>query len=90
MLTIVRPLAILFAASLPFTASAQGDAAAYCGALIQKYHRYVVKIGGHSPNPGGVDGSVAVEQCRAGNTAAGIPVLERKLLNAKVELPARG
>ena len=31
----------------------------------------------------------AVAQCRAGNTAAGIPVLEQKLRNNGLELPAR-
>ena len=33
---------------------------------------------------------VAVEQCRAGNTAVGIPVLEQKLRNQGVALPGRG
>ncbi len=45
---------------------------------------------GRSPGAGTIDGTVAIEQCKAGNTAAGIPVLERKLREAKVDLPARG
>ena len=85
----IRSLAVLLAASLPVSAMAQTDAA-YCGSLIQLYHRYVVKINSQSPNTGSLDGNVAVEQCRAGNTAAGIPVLERRLRNAGVSLPARG
>ena len=85
----IRSLAVLLAASLPVSAGAQADAA-YCGALIQLYHRYVVKINSQSPNTGSLDGNVAVEQCRAGNTAAGIPVLEQKLRNAGVSLPIRG
>ncbi len=75
---------------LPLGASAQGDDAAYCKALAQKYQRYVVKIdGGHTVQRGSLDGSVALEQCRNGN-AAGIPGLEKELRNAGVELPTRG
>jgi len=39
--------------------------------------------------PGGLDGQVAMAQCKAGDTAGGIPVLERKLQDAKVSLPRR-
>lgn len=85
----IRSLVVLLAASLPVAAVAQSDDAAYCDALIQQYNRYVIKVGSH-PNTGSVDGQVAVAQCRAGNTAAGIPVLEQKLRNAGVELPRRG
>ena len=86
----IRSLAVLLAAALPFTAMAQSDDMVYCNALIQQYNRYVIKVGSHSPNTGGVDGQVAVAQCRAGNTAAGIPVLEQKLRNQGVALPGRG
>ena len=90
-MTSIRSLAVLVALSLPCSAMAQTDDAAYCSALIQKYYRYVIKIyGSHSPNTGSLDGNVAVEQCRAGNTSAGIPVLEQKLRDAREELPARG
>ena len=30
------------------------------------------------------------EQCKAGNTASGIPVLEQKLRDARIDLPSRG
>jgi hypothetical protein len=86
----IRSLAVLLAASLAIPAAAQSADAAYCNALIQQYHRYVVKVGSHSPNTGSLDGNVAVEQCRAGNTTAGIPILEQKLRNAGVTLPGRG
>jgi hypothetical protein len=46
-------------------------------------------MNGHSMQPGGLDGHVAVERYRRGSTAAGIPVLERKLQDAKVGLPNR-
>ena len=88
MITIRSLAVLLLAASLPVSAVAQNDAA-YCDQLIREFHRFVVKLGSH-PNTGSLDGNVAVEQCRAGNTAAGIPVLERKLRNAGVSLPARG
>jgi hypothetical protein len=77
-----------FAVFLPLTASAQSSDAEYCKALVAKYETYVVRINGRSPSPGTVDGSVAAEQCKAGNPA-GIPVLERKLKDARVDLPAR-
>jgi hypothetical protein len=85
---VIRLSALLLAASLPVSAAAQSDRA-YCDSLIRDYNRYVIKLGSH-PNTGSLDGNVAVEQCRAGNTAAGIPVLEQKLRNAGVSLPARG
>jgi hypothetical protein len=34
-------------------------------------------------------GAEAINQCNQGNTAAGIPVLEKALTDAKVSLPAR-
>lgn len=71
-------------------AAAQADDVAYCKALAQQYQRYVVKIDyGHTVQRGTLAGSVALEQCRSGNTA-GIPVLEKELRNANVELPSRG
>ena len=82
-------LAVLIAASLPLPAAAQGADAGYCDALIRTYDRYVIKINSQSPNTGSLDGNVAVAQCRAGNTAAGIPVLEQKLRSNGFELPAR-
>ena len=56
---------------------------------VRSYQRYVVKNGSHSPNTGSLDGQVAMEHCRAGDTS-GIPVLEQKLRGAGVELPVRG
>ncbi|HEY2871288.1 MAG TPA: hypothetical protein VGJ56_05195 [Reyranella sp.] len=84
-----RWLPILIVFALPLGAAAQSNDAAYCKALIQNYQRYVVKSGSHSPNTGSLDGQVAMEHCRAGDTS-GIPVLEQKLRSAGVELPARG
>jgi hypothetical protein len=89
MIKTLRWLPALIALALPLAASAQSDDAAYCKALIQAYQRYVVKTGSHSPNTGSVDGQVAMEHCRAGDTSA-IPVLEQKLRGQGVALPPRG
>ncbi len=84
-------LVLAVAALLPFTASAQTAEADYCKALTQKYEAYISNMSvDRSPGPGTVDGSVAIAQCKSGNTAAGIPVLERKLRSARIDLPPRG
>jgi hypothetical protein len=83
---IVPALGLLLCVSAP----AQADDVAYCKALAQTYERYVVKIdSGHTVQRGSTDASLALEQCRNGNIV-GIPVLERELRRAKVDLPARG
>jgi hypothetical protein len=79
------------AALLSFGASAQTTDAAYCKALTEKYETYISNMSvDRSPGPGTVDGSVAIAQCKNGNTAAGIPVLERKLRDSRIDLPPRG
>ena len=87
-MTILRWTAAL-AMLLSFSAAARADDVAYCQALAAKYQATLVKTSGHSPNPGTAEGNVAAYQCSQGNVA-GIPVLERKLRDAKIELPARG
>lgn len=84
-----KGLICLLALALPLGALAQGTDADYCNALVQKYERYIVKLDGRKTNLGSVEGSVAVEQCRAGNPS-GIPVLERRLRDSKIDLPSRG
>jgi hypothetical protein len=86
-------IAYLFAGAallLPAAAFAQMSDADYCRALSQRYQTFVGGVDrGHNPQPAPVDAQTAIEQCKAGNTAAGIPVLEQKLRDAKVELPKR-
>ncbi len=79
----------LVTVGLPLAASAQVSDATYCRRLTARYEAFIENMNGHSQQPGGLDGQVAVEQCKEGNTAAGIPVLERKLQDAKVGLPNR-
>jgi len=79
------------AALLPFGASAQTSDADYCKALTQKYETYVSNMSvGHSAGSGTIDASVAISQCRDGNRASGIPVLEKRLRDARIDLPPRG
>ncbi len=85
---LVRMTAAL-ALMLPFTAVAHADDVTYCKALAAKYRSVYVYDSGHYRNSGPADGAVAADQCLAGNPA-GIPVLEQKLRNAKVDLPTRG
>jgi hypothetical protein len=63
-------------------ASAYADDASYCAALGANYREYVSW-------QTDANASVAMSQCSAGNTAAGISTLEKFLTNAKVRLPAR-
>lgn len=66
----------------------------YCQRLIDLYSRY---IGGDEYGPGrsdagkssDVEGRVAVAKCKAGDTDAGIPVLEKKLRANGFSLPRR-
>jgi hypothetical protein len=75
---------------LPSMAWAQMNDADYCRALTQRYNTLVGSgQTGRNPQPAPVDAQTAIEQCKAGNTAAGIPVLEQKLKDAKVDLPKR-
>lgn len=75
----------LFATALA-SATTMNDAA-YCQALIKKYFTFAPAH--RREMAGTVDVNVAIEQCKAGDTAAGIPVLERKLRDARVDLPSR-
>ena len=70
------------ALALPMAAFAQSADAKYCQALADTYRK---------TNSQNMDAAVpeAINQCNQGNTAAGIPVLEKALKDAKVTLPPR-
>ena len=83
-------LAAALAALSALAAQAQTGDASYCKALSEKYETYLNNMtSGRSPQQDSVDGRVALEQCKKGDTSA-IPVLEQKLRNAKIDLPPRG
>ena len=93
MKTLVCKIGFVLAMAVPAVASAQGKMsdADYCKALGDKYKTYVSNMqSGRSPMPEPADVQVAVDNCNKGNMAAGIPVLEQRLKNAKVDLPPRG
>jgi hypothetical protein len=82
---------IAAASVLPVGALGQANDVGYCLALSQKYLAYVGDMStSRSSSPGSVDAQVAMEQCKTGNTAAAIPVLEKKLRDARIDLPPRG
>ena len=84
-------LAAALAALSALAAQAQTGDASYCRALAEKYETYLNNMtSGRSPQQDSVDGRVALEQCKKGDTVAAIPVLEQKLRNAKIDLPPRG
>jgi hypothetical protein len=76
----------------PGMTAAQG--AAYCAKLTTVYGEYVAglptSMGGVGRGGGqsDIDARVAVAQCQDGNTAAGIPVLQRELRDNKVPVPS--
>ena len=87
----MRMICLAAALAVVSAAQAQGDDASYCKALGDKYMTYVSNMqAGRSPMPESPDVRIAIDQCNKGNTAAGIPVLEQKLRNAKIDLPPRG
>jgi hypothetical protein len=67
----------------PLAAVAQSADAKYCQALAETYRKIGVA---------NTDAAIpeAINQCNQGNTAAGIPVLEKALKDNKVSLPPRG
>jgi hypothetical protein len=82
-------LLLLAGAALASPAVAQSDDAAYCaqlGALALRYTGSAGGQGGLRPNFTTVG---AIDDCKKGNTAAGIPVLERTLRNNGFTLPKR-
>ena len=86
----IKWLAPIVAVAIPVAAFAQGNDAAYCRALSAKYEAFLVNMQGHSEDAGNIEGRYAVEQCKQGNPAAAIPILERELNNNKITLPNRG
>lgn len=79
---------LVFALLAPLEAGAQSPDLAYCEKLFDMAVRYRGKaiMGDMRPTP---DMVVAQEQCRAGNTTAGIATLDRLLRDADITPPPR-
>ena len=87
-----RSIALLLAFGLAAPVVAQQPAPMtdreYCDALVTTYYRFLGQSSARVPFPDVAAGN-AIADCQKGNTAAGIPVLERKLRNAGFTLPVR-
>jgi hypothetical protein len=66
---------------------AQGDDNAYCTQLSQLYRRYVQNATGRRVD---VEALQALDDCSRGRPAAAIPVLEKRLRDAKITPPGGG
>jgi hypothetical protein len=82
--------ALLLSTAATMAQSGAGDVR-YCNALAELYTRYVGTAGFTSRRSGGFDpeGQRAIDKCRS-NPQSAIPVLEKRLRNARVSLPSRG
>ena len=76
-----RSVDIAVVGAVPVARTGMSDAE-YCRALSAKYRDY-------RTSQADEEAAAAMAQCQAGNTAAGIPVLERTLTAARIPLPAR-
>ena len=84
-----KPMLLLTCFVLPTTVVAQADDAAYCRQLGDLAIRYTGSTGGEGRPMLDKTAFAAIADCNNGNTAAGIPVLERKLRNNGFTLPKR-
>jgi hypothetical protein len=72
----------------PGASMAQGGDAAYCAKLGELVTKYIGKqINGQ--NRPDSESLVAMDRCDHGDTAAGIPILEKKLKSGGFTLPPR-
>ena len=77
-------IALAFAVAATPAPPVRADDNAYCAELSSLYRRYVQNSPGRQFD---VEASVALDDCRKGNTARGIPVLEKKLRESGFSLP---
>jgi hypothetical protein len=82
-------LLLLAGAALSSPAVAQGDDAAYCAQLGALALRYTGSAGGQGGLRPDFSTVFAIDDCKKGNTAAGIAVLEKTLRNNGFTLPKR-
>ena len=82
-------LLVLAGAVLSSPAVAQSDDAAYCAQLGALALRYTGSAGGQGGLRPDFTTLGAIDDCKKGNTTAGIPVLEKTLRNNGFTLPKR-
>ncbi|MBI2737828.1 MAG: hypothetical protein HYX38_14960 [Rhodospirillales bacterium] len=82
-----RILLVLAAVSVAPLAQAQNDDKAYCAQLSDLYRRYVQNATGRRVD---VEALVALDDCSRGKAASAIPVLEKRLRDAKITPPGGG
>jgi hypothetical protein len=89
--TTIARITALFAGctALSAPAVAQSDDASYCSQLASLALRYTGGAGGEGRLSPDLTTVGAIDDCRRGNFAAGIPVLERKLRSNGFTLPKR-
>ena len=68
---------------------AQSGDAAYCNQLAALAYKYVGGSGGDGRSAPDLNTIGAIEDCRKGNYAKGIPYLEKRLRDSRVTLPPR-
>ena len=73
----------------PTFVSAQTPDARYCAALTDKYETYLETAGDKGGRATPVDVVVAMDKCKS-DPASAIPVLEKQLKAARLNLPPRG
>lgn len=84
-LLLLVPFLVIQAASPSVAQTADG---VYCRRLAELVVKYVGKqINGQ--NRPDSESLVAIDRCEKGDTAAGIPILEKKLLDGRFTLPPR-
>lgn len=93
MITVRRCLAAAVLVGLPAIASAASGASdsRYCDALIGRFNAYASNMSDwqHTNHPSEATVDRAILDCQAGDTAEGIPPLEKALRDAGIGLPAR-
>lgn len=91
MATALAALAGCVTTATPVSTPARNDME-YCAQLVFLYQRYLSNddySGSRSGGDADLASRVAVAKCQEGDTASGIPVLERKLRANGFTLPAR-
>jgi hypothetical protein len=82
-----RILLVLAALASAPLAQAQSDDTTYCTQLSQLYRRYVQNATGRRVD---VEALQALDDCSRGKAASAIPVLEKRLRDAKITPPGGG